>query len=163
MYKGDVYYANDAFDGLKFMNTIMEYKRKGERPELKIYIDPRKDEFKNLVLTDKSNITKTVKASAYIPTPPFWGSRIVTDIPIEKAFEYINEIALFRGSWNVYKDRNKSDEEYNKLIDLEIRPKLNELKLKAKREKILTPTVIYGYYPCKSDGNDLIIYKPNEI
>lgn len=163
MYKGDVYYANDAFDGLKYMNTIMEHKRKGTRPDLKIYVDPRKDESKNVDKTEKINYTKTVKNSPNIPVPPFWGSKIVTGIPLEKAFEYINEVALFRGSWNVYKDRSKSDEEYDKLIDSEIRPKLNELQLKAKREKLLSPTVIYGYFPCKSDGNDLIIYKPKDL
>ncbi len=163
MYKGDVYYANDAFDGLKYMNTIMEHKRKGIRPDLKIYVDPRKDESKNLEKTEQINYSKTVKDTTNITTPPFWGSKIVTDIPLEKAFEYINEIALFRGSWNIYKDRSKSDEEYNKLIDTEIRPKLNELKLKAKREKLLSPTVIYGYFPCKSDGNDLIIFKPKDL
>ena len=163
MYKGDVYYANDAFDGLKYMNTIMEHKKKGTRPDLKIYVDPRKDESQNIVKNEDINFSKTVKDANSIPTPPFWGSKMVTDIPLEKAFEYINEVALFRGSWNVYKDRSKSDEEYNKLIDSEIRPKLNELKLKAKREKLLRPTVIYGYFPCKSDGNDLIVFKPKDI
>ncbi|MFA5012820.1 MAG: vitamin B12 dependent-methionine synthase activation domain-containing protein [Ignavibacteria bacterium] len=163
MFKGDVYYANDAFDGLKFMNLIMEHKKKGIRPNLKIYIDPRKDESTNSDKVKPIILTKTIKDSSVIPTPPFWGSKIVKDIPIEKAFEYINEVALFRGSWNVYKDRSKSDEEYDKLINSEIRPKLNELKVKAKREKLLTPTVIYGYYPCKSEGNDLIIYKPKDL
>ena len=163
MYMGDVYYANDAFDGLKYMNTIMEHKKKGIRPNLKVYVDPRKVESLNNENVKQINYTKTVKDSTYIPSPPFWGSKIVSDIPLEKAFEYINEIALFRGSWNVYKDRSKSDDEYNKLIDTEIRPKLNELKLKAKREKLLTPAVIYGYYPCKSEGNDLIIYKPKGL
>lgn len=163
MYKGDVYYANDAFDGLKFMNLIMEHKKKGIRPDLKIYNDPRKNESTNSDKVKPIILTKTVKDSSFIPTPPFWGSKIVKDIPLEKAFEYINEVALFRGSWNVYKDRSKSDEEYDKLIKSEIRPKLNELKLRVKREKLLTPTVLYGYYPCKSDGNDLIIYKPKDL
>jgi len=163
MYKGDVYYANDAFDGLKYMDTIMEFKKKGERPKLEIYIDPRKIdkivEFQNESPLVKSDISKVNE----IPQPPFWGCKIVEDIPIEKAFEYINEVALFRGSWNVYKDRSKADSEYEKLINEEIIPKFNELKLKAKREQLLTPKVIYGYYPCKSDGNKLTIYKPKNI
>jgi 5-methyltetrahydrofolate--homocysteine methyltransferase len=163
MYNGDVYYANDAFDGLKFMDTIMEYKKKGERPKLEVYLDPRKNE--NIV---ESNIEELIIKSDIskdndIPKPPFWGCRIVEDIPIEKAFEYINEVALFRGSWNVYKDRSKADAEYDKLITEEIIPKFNELKLQAKREQLLTPKVIYGYYPCKSDGNDLIVYKPKNL
>lgn len=163
MYNGDVYYANDAFDGLKFMDTIMEYKRKGERPKLEIYIDPRKAENADEPKGENILIKSKVSIGNTIPKPPFWGCKIVENIPIEKAFEYINEIALFRGSWNVYKDRNKADSEYDKLINDEIIPKFNELKLKSKREQLLTPKVIYGYYPCKSDGNKLTIYKPINI
>lgn len=163
MYKGDVYYANDAFDGLKYMNSIMEYKRKGEKPLLKIYKDPRSKDNSDSDITEVETVRKTVKQSLSVPKPPFWGTRIVKDIPLEKAFEYINEIALFRGSWNVYKDRKKSEEEYNQLIENEILPKFKELKLKAKREKLLEPLVIYGYFPCKSDGNSLLIYKPKNI
>jgi 5-methyltetrahydrofolate--homocysteine methyltransferase len=161
MYKGDVYYANDAFDGLKFMNTIMDYKRKGERPKLEIYSDPRSAEMKEKKTRKRPEVTikSDVKTDVPVPCPPFLGSRIVENIPVEKAFEYINEVALFRGSWNVYKDKKKSEEEYNKLLKDEIYPKFNELKLKAKRENLLTPKVIYGYFPCNSDVNDLIIYK----
>ncbi len=163
LYNGDVYYANDAFDGLKYMNTIMEYKKKGERPDLKIYVDPRKEDTTEQKSLEDISIHKTVKECVSIPTPPFWGSKLITDVPLEKAFEYINEVALFKGSWNVYKDRNKSDEEYENLIEKEIIPKFNELKLKAKREKLLSPSIIYGYFPCKADGNSLLIYKPKEI
>ena len=108
MFKGDVYYANDAFDGLKYMNSIMEHKKKGIKPELKIYSDPRSEELKKKSISDTTNYKKTVKPAEIIPAPPFWGCRIVNDIPLEKAFEYINEVALFRGSWNVYKDRTVS-------------------------------------------------------
>jgi len=163
MYNGDVYYANDAFDGLKFMNTIMEFKRKGERPKLDVYIDPRRTENVTEQQSEEVLIKSKVGTDNIIPVPPFWGCKIVEDIPIEKAFEYINEVALFRGSWNVYKDRSKVDSEYDKLIKDEIIPKFNELKLQAKREQLLKPKVIYGYYPCKSDGNSLIIYKPKNI
>ena len=163
MYKGDVYYANDAFDGLKFMDTIMEYKRKGERPKLEIYIDPRKSEKIDDAKHDDIIVKSDVRSSDNVPEPPFWGSKIVENIPVEKAFEYINEIALFRGSWNVYKDRSKDESEYDKLIQEEIIPKFNELKLKAKREQLLSPKVIYGYFPCKSDENKLTVYKPKSI
>ena len=137
-YKGDVYYANDAFDGLKFIQFILEYKKKGERPKLEIYIDPRKipakgkeDEHRKVEIKRSD-----IKTDNPVPTPPFLGSKIVENIQIEKVYEYINEIALFRGSWNVYKDRNKPDSEYEALLKKEIYPKFRELKLKVKREKL---------------------------
>ena len=161
MYIGDVYYANDAFDGLKYMEFILAHKRKGEKPKLEIYIDPRLREPKKTEQKEHTNLEKSkISQENPVPPPPFWGSKTVSNIPIDKVFEYINEVALFRGSWNVYKDRSKPDEEYDTLIKEEIIPVFNDLKLKVKREKLLIPEVIYGYFPCNSDGNDLIIYKP---
>ncbi|MCU0372165.1 MAG: B12-binding domain-containing protein [Ignavibacteria bacterium] len=162
LFKGDVYYANDAFDGLKYMNTIMEHRKAGTRPVLPLYKDNRNraDSVKKKNELPSAIIKSGIKHENKIPAPPFWGTKIVDNIPVEKAFEYINEVALFRGSWNVYKDRSKPDEEYQKLLDNEIYPKFNNLKLLSKREKLLIPAVIYGYFPCNSDGNELIIYKP---
>jgi 5-methyltetrahydrofolate--homocysteine methyltransferase len=198
LYNGIVYYANDAFAGLKYIQEIMQYKKTGEKPKLEIYIDPRsfrnneslsvpeiteensktgasmdtsihlqgiqKDEadFNKEIGYDKSNrifkIKSNIKTDNIIPKAPFYGSRVVENISLDKIFEYINEIALFRGSWNVYKGK-KTEEEYSKLIKEEIIPKFNELKLKIKREKLLIPKLIYGYFPANSDGDDLIIYK----
>lgn len=164
MYNGEVYYANDAFDGLKYMEFILEHKKKGFKPKLEIFIDPR---LKGKIQKEKEQGSEIIKSNISIenpvPNPPFLGSKIVDNIPIEKVYEYINEIALFRGSWNVYKDRTKPDEEYDELIKNEIIPVFNDLKLKAKREKLLSPKVVYGYFPCQSYKNDLIIYKPRNF
>lgn len=200
LYKGDVYYANDAFDGLKFMASIVEHKRKGVRPELEIYIDPRgrtqlppdmllekeksdigasmdtsmnlikKQEhdadFKKEIAYDKDRKAFVRKSNtstdAPVPEVPFLGSKLVEDIRVDKIYDYINEVALFRGSWNVYKGKS-TDEEYKKLIDEQIVPVFNELKLQCKRENLLTPKVIYGYFPCQSYDDELIIYKPKGI
>jgi len=200
LYKGDVYYANDAFDGLKFMEFIVDHKRKGVRPQLEVYIDPRgrtqlppdsllqkeksdlgasmdtsmnlikKQEhdadFKKEVEYDKERKSFVMKSNvsqdAPVPNPPFLGSKIVEDVRLDKIYDYINEVALFRGSWNVYKGKS-SEEEYKELIQKEIVPVFNELKLQAKRENLLTPKVIYGYFPCQSYDNELIVYKPKGL
>jgi len=160
MYNGMVFYANDAFDGLKYMNQIMDFKIKNIVPDLKIYKDNREP-----VVTSKTEfdinfiIKERLNKEVVIPKPPFWGSRIVNNIPLDKIYEYINTVALFKGNWNVYKNKNKSDEEYDKLIKNEILPKFIQLKLQAKREKLLKPQTIYGFFPCNSEGDDLIIYK----
>lgn len=200
LYKGDVYYANDAFDGLKFMASIVDHKKRGVRPELEVYIDPRgrtqlppdmvlqkeksdsgaamdtsmnlikKQEhdadFKKEIEYDKDRkafVRKSnISTEAPVPAPPFLGSRIVEDIRLDKLYNYINEVALFRGSWNVYKGKS-TEEEYKKLIEEQIIPVFNELKLQCKRENLLTPKVIYGYFPCQSHDDELIIYKPKGV
>ncbi len=201
MYHGDVYYANDAFDGLKYMESIMDHKKKGLKPDLKIYIDPRskpaeiKEAAKDSDTPSNSGASMTtsmhmqekqlhdadfkkeisyqsekkifviksdVNKNEAVPIAPFFGSKLVDNIPLDKVYQYINEIALFRGSWNVYKGKS-TQEEYDLLIKNEIVPKFNELKLLAKREKLLRPKIIYGYFPCQSSENELIIYKPKNM
>ena len=170
MFKGDVYYANDAFDGLKYMETIMEHKKKGIRPKLKIYSDNREQKINQNEKSSESTNTLSDEAikiikertslNTSVPVPPFRGSKVIEEIDLEEVYKYINEVALFRGNWNVYKDRSKPDEAYDELIENEIRPKFEELKKFAKENNLLKPKVIYGYFPCNSDGNKLIIYKP---
>ncbi len=104
-------------------------------------------------------ITSDVARDVPVPEAPFYGSRIVQNIPIDKVYEYINEVALIRGQWQVKKGK-RTAEEYRKELDEIVYPKLEELKLRAKREKLLEPSVIYGYYPCRTDYNTLIVYKP---
>ncbi len=97
-----------------------------------------------------------------VPVPPFWGSRVVENISIDKVFEYINEVALIRGQWGVKRGK-RTPEEYKRELDEVIYPKFEAIKLAAKREGLLEPKVIYGYFPCKSDGNTLHVYKPKGL
>lgn len=115
---------------------------------------------------ERRELTKTISAlrSAILPDPsppkpPFYGSKIVTDVRIEKVFEYLNLVALIRGQWQVRKGK-KSDGDYQKMLSEEIYPKLEEMKLLMKRERLLTPKVVYGYFPCSASGDDLIVYRP---
>ncbi|MCX7930482.1 MAG: methionine synthase, partial [Chlorobi bacterium] len=72
---------------------------------------------------------------------------------------YINENALFRGQWQFRRGR-RNEEEFTAIIEQQARPVYNELKLLCKREQLLQPKVVYGYFPCQSDGDDLIVYRP---
>jgi 5-methyltetrahydrofolate--homocysteine methyltransferase len=94
-----------------------------------------------------------------VPTPPFWGSRVEEDIKVEKVWEYLNEVALFRGQWQMKRGK-RSIEDFEKQMSEVARPKLQELKLRAKRDRMLQPKVAYGYFPCWSEGEDLVVLKP---
>jgi 5-methyltetrahydrofolate--homocysteine methyltransferase len=102
--------------------------------------------------------TSDVNRSEIVPQAPFFGSKVVRELFIDKIFEYINEVALIRGQWQ-FKRGKRSEDEYNRIMREEAYPALNELKLKCKRERLLHPALVYGYFPCKADGNDLVIYK----
>jgi 5-methyltetrahydrofolate--homocysteine methyltransferase len=96
-----------------------------------------------------------------IPKPPFWGTRVVTDIPLAEVFDYLNENVLIRGQWRVRQGK-MSDEEYAALLAEKIEPALIELKARCIADKLLIPKVVYGYFPCQSSGNDLIVYHQDQ-
>ena len=78
-------------------------------------------------------------------------------IPLDDVFAYINEVALIRGQWQVRKGK-LTEEQYRRLLKEKILPELTRLKEQAAAEQLLQPKVVYGYFPCQSAGNDLIIY-----
>ncbi|HEV2803014.1 MAG TPA: methionine synthase [Pyrinomonadaceae bacterium] len=102
-----------------------------------------------------------VRADAPVPRPPFYGSRVVEDVPLDDVFAFVNETALFKGQWQ-FKQGRRSAEEYRALVAEKVRPVYDELKERSKREQLLVPRVVYGYFPCQSAGNDLIIYEDDE-
>jgi 5-methyltetrahydrofolate--homocysteine methyltransferase len=111
--------------------------------------------------TEKLIRTSATPHDNAIPTPPFWGSRVVDDIKVEKVWEYLNEVALFRGQWQMKRGK-KSPEAFEKQVEEVARPKLQEFKLRAKRDRVLSPKVVYGYFPCWSEGEDLVVFKPKD-
>ncbi|MGI8495281.1 MAG: methionine synthase [Pyrinomonadaceae bacterium] len=107
--------------------------------------------------TTKSDVSQKVE----IPTAPFYGSKVVEIKDLTKVFAFINETALFKGQWQ-YKQGRKSKEEYEQILQTEVYPRFKEIKAKAIREKLLEAKLVYGYFPCQSEGNDLIIYHDDE-
>lgn len=168
VYNGYLSYANDAFDGLHFMEEIKS--GKVDVAELKNVKTSSTALNKSLELNQRENRSEKpevrsrkskVRNDVPVPSPPFYGSTVVTNIKLEKMWEYLNEVALIRGQWQFSK-KGKSEEEYNKLLETEIYPALEEQKLIVKRERLLDPKVIYGYFPCQSSGDNLIVYRPRD-
>lgn len=93
-----------------------------------------------------------------VPKPPFWGSRVIEDLDIDEVYDYINLNVLIRGQWRVRKG-DSSQEDYDRLLDTKIYPVLERLKKEASRDKLLIPKSVYGYFPCLSSNDDLIIYR----
>jgi 5-methyltetrahydrofolate--homocysteine methyltransferase len=168
IYEGYVSYAADAFDGLRFMGKI----KSGDFYEIKKSIvsnlELNENQLDTLVGSDAKITTfekENMKISSRItklealPKPPFWGVKIVRDIQLDEIFPYINQTALFRGQWQ-YRKKNKTDEEYQIILEEKVLPVFENLKREIQEKKLLIPEVVYGYFPAKSDGNNIIIYVP---
>ena len=154
IFPGEVRYARDAFEGLRLMDAIMAVKRGDEGAALpalrerKVKAVPRKNE-DSVVDTVRSDVAVDID----IPVAPFFGSRIVKGIPLADYVGMLDERALFMGQWGLKGARG----EFEAMAETEGRPRLRKLLNEVQSNGWLEAAVVYGYFPCVSDGNDLII------
>jgi 5-methyltetrahydrofolate--homocysteine methyltransferase len=194
LYKGRLFYARDAFDGLHTMDLLTGSGAHAEPAAAKAAKAvagagngaaaaegaTEAEEAEDLVgedaklgvraararprgvLRSPEETTHTrrsdVNPDAPIPRAPFYGSRVVEHVPLERVFRFVNETALFKGQWQ-FKQGRRPAEEYRALVAGKVRPVYDELKLHSERENLLVPQVVYGYFPCQSEGNDLVVYE----
>jgi 5-methyltetrahydrofolate--homocysteine methyltransferase len=104
--------------------------------------------------TTRSEVAVDVK----IPEAPFYGSKVVEIRDLTKVFAFVNETALFKGQWQ-YKQGKRTTEEYQRILKDEVIPRYERQKADAIRDRLLEAKLVYGYFPCQSSGNDLIIYE----
>jgi 5-methyltetrahydrofolate--homocysteine methyltransferase len=95
------------------------------------------------------------------PEPPFWGTRLVEDVPLAEVFEHVNKEVLIRGQWRV-RQGSMSKADYARLVNTNVRPALEELEAKCIEQNLLHPRAVYGYFPCQSSGNKLIVYREDQ-
>jgi 5-methyltetrahydrofolate--homocysteine methyltransferase len=154
MFPGEVRYARDAFEGLRLMDSIMAVKRGvpgAELPALrerKVPLRPKKDEDR-VIDTKRSDVAVDID----IPSAPFFGSRIIKGVPLADYVGMLDERALFVGQWGLKGARG----EYESMVESEGRPRLRALLNQVQSKGWLNAAVVYGYFPCVSDGNDLVI------
>jgi len=163
VYKGRVFYCRDAFAGLHVMDQLREERVKGIRADKEAPRAPRVPRTAprgpSPAPPDTDEVARSdVRVDVPVPTPPFLGeSRIVKGIPVRETAAYLNESALFRGQWQLRPTGGK--EGWQRLLETEARPRLRALLDEAIADQVLRPAVVYGYFPCNSQGNDLIVWR----
>ncbi len=187
VYQGKVVYGKDAFADLNFMDKLMPAKKSdqwndvsgflGEFLEQNEYFAGRAKNEENgdnnkeekEVKNKEPEVIDTRRSEAVDinikrPTPPFWGTKILSpeDFDLDELFWYLDLQALFAGQWQFRKPQGQPREEYNEFLAEKVHPILDEWKAKVKAENLLHPTLIYGYFPCQSEGNTLYIYNPEK-
>ena len=154
LFPGEVRYARDAFEGLRLMDSIMAVKR-GEPGAALPALRERKVANTRIKSEDLPIDTKRsdVAFDVDIPTPPFFGSRVVKGIQLSDYAGMLDERALFVGQWGLKGNRG----EYENMVETEGRPRLRSLLNEVQSSGWLNAAVVYGYFPCYSEGNDLVI------
>ncbi|MET9568630.1 methionine synthase [Streptomyces virginiae] len=159
IYEGEVRYARDAFEGLRLMDALIAVKRGvpgAALPELKQRRVAKRDTPLQVEEPEESGGRSDVAVDNPVPTPPFWGTRVVKGIPLKDYASWLDEGALFKGQWGL-KQARAGGATYEELVESEGRPRLRGLLDKLHTENLLEAAVVYGYFPCVSKGDDLII------
>jgi len=175
IYQGQCFYGKDAFDGLRIMDHVAGGRtealvgeiecRLSKRAEAERVIERGRADRAAADSAERPGATgvaarSDVARDVPIPNPPFWGSRVVEEIDLVQVYRYINEVALFRGQWHFRKGA-MSDEQYEDVLHDTVRPIFDRLKAQCTEERILRPKAVYGYFPCNADGDDLIVFDPD--
>ena len=152
-FAGTVRYARDAFEGLSLMETMMGEKRGVPG----VTLPPLKERRTRVTNPDAPSTSDTTRSDVArtneVPVPPFWGSRVVKGIPLADYSSMLDERALFVGQWGM----KSSHSSYEEMVVKEGRPRLRALLNEAQSQGWLNAAVVYGYFPCYSEGNDLVI------
>lgn len=164
IYPGGVFYAKDAFEGLAVMNRLQkpdEHKALIAEYHAEIQDSKeRQEKYKQLKAQQPAAPTvKTLEDAPDIPSPSRMGIHTLTasDIDLDDVFSLMDFASLYRLSWGL---KNMAQDEYNHMLATEFEPMLKDLMDQCKRDAIFEPFVVYGYYPCAAQGNDLVIYDP---
>jgi 5-methyltetrahydrofolate--homocysteine methyltransferase len=162
LFDGEVRYARDAFEGLRLMDAAMAVKRGvpgAKLPELRQRRVPARPAASGTtVVPDISDISPSdVRRDVPVPVPPFLGTEVIKGIPLADYAAYLDERALFLGQWGLKPGRGKGGVSYEELVETEGRPRLRMWLERAQTEGLLEAAVVYGYFRCVSEGNDLVV------
>ncbi|NCC53196.1 MAG: 5-methyltetrahydrofolate--homocysteine methyltransferase, partial [Spartobacteria bacterium] len=146
-YSGPIVYCRDAFEGLAKMREFADTGR------LDRAVAPAAQSADVSFSTEPVEIDLSTPA----PRPPFYGPRIVRDINLHDVYPLLNETALIRGRWG-YRRGNLDRDAYAALIEKEVKPRLEQMKIECTRSGLLKPAVAYGYYKCRAEGDTLWVY-----
>jgi len=159
-FEGVVRYAKDAFEGLALMEPLVQIARGADPdsvglPKLKKRIHAKSQ----LTLTEPENLParSDVQTDNPIPTPPFWGTRLVKGIPLADYSKFLDERATFMGQWGLKPSRAEDGASYQELVETEGRPRLRYWLDKILAEGILDASVAYGYFPVYAEGDDVVV------
>jgi 5-methyltetrahydrofolate--homocysteine methyltransferase len=151
VFPGTVRYAKDAFEGLKLMDTLMGIKRGvpgAQLPPLKERRTLKTDRNQSIAIDLKRS---DVSENNPIPSAPFYGSKVVKGVALADYVGMLDERALFLGQWGL------KGKDFETMAEEQGRPQLRSLLNDVQSNGWLNAAVVYGYFPCYSDGNDLVV------
>jgi 5-methyltetrahydrofolate--homocysteine methyltransferase len=158
VYEPGVFYCKDAFEGLAKMDQIIDadarealvaktreaaqrLRDKGPEPEA--------------LPTDDDTVRSAARTDVPIPKPPFWGAREI-DVPLDEVFPHLDTHVLYKLHWG---GRGVKGEAWKELVEGDFRPRLERM---WREQDYLRPRALLGYFPCYSEGNEVVVLDPDD-
>jgi 5-methyltetrahydrofolate--homocysteine methyltransferase len=172
---GKVAYARDAFDGLHLMDRIMagcfdtylaerqakqQARPKRSKPARTLAaLDRQASALRPLEVEETRLRRNELSRGIAVPTPPFFGPRVLEEVPARALLPFLNDNMLYQFHWGFKKD-GRTLEGFLAWANKELKPILAGLVEEAEREQAFRPQAVYGYWPAAGEGNDLILFDP---
>ncbi|MBI3517711.1 MAG: methionine synthase [Proteobacteria bacterium] len=166
---GRVAYARDAFDGLGLMDKVMtgsfdvhiaqQTEKRAGRPSNRSRTLGRATEAaQRPVDAEELRLRRAeLHARVPVPTPPFWGPRVIARMPVKALVPYLNETMLYQFQWG-FRKAGKTRDAYKAWAQQEVKPILKRMLEIDVAQDILVPQAAYGYWRCAAEGNDVILF-----
>jgi 5-methyltetrahydrofolate--homocysteine methyltransferase len=160
-YAPGVFYARDAFEGLSIMDQLSNPEQRN-----RLVVRTVREAEEHMAREEvRAQAPAPVPAAparrippAPVPRPPFWGPRVLERIGLEDVAVCMDENTLFRLHWG----GKVHGADFAQLVEEEFRPRLTRMLREARQQRALQPRVVYGYFPCRAAGDELIVYAPDD-
>jgi 5-methyltetrahydrofolate--homocysteine methyltransferase len=161
VYAPGVFYCKDAFEGLARMDQIVDAEAreglvsKTQAAAQRLRDQPAAEPDDAPEVTDDS-VRSAAATDNPVPEPPFWGAREI-EVPLDDVFPHLDTHVLFKLHWG---GRGVKGEEWAQLLREDFQPRLERM---WREQDYLHPRAVLGYFPCNSEGNELIVWDPEEF
>ena len=158
IYEPGVFYCKDAFEGLAVMDQLVDGEAR-ERLVAQVREDARKlrEEGETEVVHDftDDSVRSPVATDNPVPEPPFWGVREIP-VDLDEVYPHLDTHVLFKLHWG---GRGVKGEAWKRLIADDFRPRLERM---WREQDYLRPRALLGYFPCYSEGNEIVVLDPED-
>jgi 5-methyltetrahydrofolate--homocysteine methyltransferase len=162
-YPSGMFYCKDAFEGLAVMDRVVADDAASFIEEHNREMLRREAEYAARKELGRAQRGRAGGGSgvepAEVPRPPFWGWKVLDQIPVDEVVACIDRNTLYRMQWGA---RNLKGEAWERMVADEFEPRLERYTREARTQGWLSPRGIYGYFPAGSDGDAVVVFDPAE-
>ncbi|HEX9966405.1 MAG TPA: methionine synthase [Solirubrobacterales bacterium] len=164
VYEPGVFYCKDAFQGLDTMDALVDEAARASLVE-RIRAEAQQLREKPVEVDDSppttdSSVRSKARTDNPIPEPPFLGVRDV-DVDLDEVFPHLDRHVLFKLHWG---GKGVKGEAWRALVEGAdgeegFAPRLERM---WREQDYLQPRARLGYFPCNADGNELVVFDPED-